>query len=108
MRGQSVRDVGRITREDLRPFRSSELKSAFRRILRTLYANTNIGRREKLGSEMIKVIFSKLKDEGTYQDRPPQFRAEAGEDPRRVMERVSGLFEQVKGDLADDGRVLGA
>ncbi len=63
--GQSVEDVGRIERADLRPFDRSALQSAFRRILHTLYANTNISRKEKLGSEMIKVIFAKLHDEQT-------------------------------------------
>ncbi len=106
VRGQSVRDVGRLNRSDLHPFGRSELKSAFRRILQTLYANTNIGRREKLGSEMIKVIFAKLKDEGTFQERPPRFRAEAGEDPASVMDRVSALFAEVKHDLSEDGIFL--
>ena len=45
--GQSIEDVGRLERSDLRPFARSELKAAFRRILRTLYANTNISRNVK-------------------------------------------------------------
>ncbi|MGR4000775.1 MAG: type I restriction enzyme HsdR N-terminal domain-containing protein, partial [Alphaproteobacteria bacterium] len=84
VRGQSVEDVGRLTKDDLRPFGRGELKSAFRRILRTLYSNTSISRREKLGNEMIKIIFSKLEDERTYAGRPPEFRAEAGESPKKV------------------------
>ncbi len=102
-RGQSIEDVGRLTKSALRPFGRSELKAVFRRILNTLYANTNIGRREKLGSEMMKLIFSKLKDETTYVDLPPAFRAEAGENPINVAERVKALFENVKSDLKDDG-----
>lgn len=102
-RGQSVEDVGRLTKDDLRSFGRGELKSAFRRILRTLYSNTSISRREKLGSEMIKIIFSKIQDEKTYLDRPPEFRAEAGENPREVAKRIKNLFGQVRKDLEDDG-----
>ena len=102
-RGQSVEDVGRLEKGELRPFNRSELKSAFRRILRTLYANTNIGRREKLGSEMTKIIFAKLEDEKTYADRPPQFRAQAGEKPKEVARRVKVLFGRVRDELKHDG-----
>ena len=102
-KGQSVDDVGRLERGGLRPFNRSELKSAFRRILRTLYANTNIGRREKLGSEMTKIIFAKLEDERTFAERPPDFRAEAGENPKEVGRRVKGLFRRVRDELKVDG-----
>ena len=102
-RGQSVSDIGRIKKADLVPFGRSELKAVFRRILNTLYANTKIQRREKLGSEMMKLIFAKLKDETTYTDHPPAFRVEAGEDPRAVLERVRRLFGRVRQDLKKDG-----
>ena len=102
-KGQSVADVGRLERGELRAFNRSELKSAFRRILRTLYANTNIGRREKLGSEMTKIIFAKLEDERTYAERPPQFRAQAGENPKEVARRVKALFRNVRDELKHDG-----
>ena len=102
-KGQSVEDVGRIEKGGLHPFNRSELKSAFRRILRTLYANTNIGRREKLGSEMTKIIFAKLEDEKTYAERPPQFRAQAGEKPKDVAYRVKALFGRVRDELKHDG-----
>lgn len=103
VRGQSLSDVGRLNKSDLRPFGRQELKVAFRRILRTLYANTNISRREKLGSEMVKMIFSKIEDEKTYQDRPPDFRAEAGEHPDSVKRRIDVLFERVREELKYDG-----
>lgn len=102
-KGQSVEEVGRLNKADLKPFNRSELKSAFRRILNTLYANTNIGRREKLGSEMIKIIFAKLEDERTYADSPPEFRAEAGERPSKIAKRVKSLFSRVREELKDDG-----
>ena len=103
VRGQRVEDVGRLTKNDLRPFGRGELKAAFRRILRTLYANTSISRREKLGSEMIKIIFSKLEDEKTYADSPPEFRAEAGEDSEIIAQRIHDLFQSVREELKHDG-----
>lgn len=102
-RGQSIDDIGIIEKADLKPFGRQELKSAFRRILLTLYANSNISRREKLGNEMIKLIFAKIQDEKTYLSRPPEFRVQAGEDSEKVKERISNLFSDVVQDLAQDG-----
>ena len=101
-KGQTIENIGRIKKTELKPFGRSELKSAFRRILRRLYANANISRREKLGGEMIKLIFSKIEDEKTYLNRLPDFRAEAGEDPHKVKNRIIHLFERVKRELKDD------
>ncbi|MXW88329.1 MAG: N-6 DNA methylase [Acidimicrobiaceae bacterium] len=101
--GQRLQDVGTLSKADLKPYGRTELKTVFRRILRTLYANTNISRREKLGSEMIKLIFAKLKDETTYLDQEPRFRAGAGENPDAVKARVVALFAEVVTDLAPDG-----
>ena len=102
-RGQSTADVGQFSKTDLRPFGRQELKSAFRRILNTLYANTTISRREKLGNEMIKLIFCKIEDEKTYPGRAPAFRAQAGEDVERVKERIDELFDRVREELTHDG-----
>lgn len=101
-RGQSLQDVGRIKKQDLKPFGREELKIIFRRILRTLYTNTNISRREKLGGEMIKLIFSKIEDEKTYLNRVPDFRSEAGENSEAVKNRIDKLFERVKKELKND------
>lgn len=101
--GQSVDDVGRLNKSDLKPFGREELKSAFRRILVTLYANTNISRREKLGGEMIKLIFAKIEDEKSYLDRVPEFRAEAGEDHEQIKRRLDVLFDRVREELKRDG-----
>jgi len=101
-RGQSVQDVGSVRKSALRPFGRQELKVVFRRILRSLYSNANISRRERLGNEMIKMIFSKIEDEKTYPDRTPEFRAEAGEPPSEVKARVRRLFQRVKRELEGD------
>ena len=102
-RGQVLSDVGRLSKDDLKPYGRHELKAAFRRILRTLYANANISRREKLGNEMIKLLFAKIRDETTYPDRPPDFRVGFGEDPESVKSRIDSLFARVAADLATDG-----
>lgn len=102
VRGQSLEDIGKLTREDLKPYSAASLKVAFRRILNTLYANTNISRREKLGNEMIKLIFAKIRDEQTYPNRPPSFRVGYNEKPEHVKRRVVTLFRAVVSELADD------
>ena len=102
VRGQSLEDIGRLKKSELKPFGRSDLKAAFKRILFTLYANANITRRERLGGEMIKIIFSKIQDEKTYLDRPPEFRAETGESPRKVAGRVKQLFRDVLQELKGD------
>lgn len=102
-RGQSLEDVGRARKDELRPFGREELKSSFRRILRTLYANTTISRREKLGGEMIKLIFAKIEDEMTYPNRIPAFRAEQAENPATIKTRVQELFGHVLTRLEHDG-----
>lgn len=103
VRGQAIEDLGRLTKAELEPFRRDELKSAFRRILNTLYANTSISRREKLGNEMIKIVFAKLKDEQTFLEQPPDFRVQAGEDPGRVARRVKNLFHRVRDEFEEEG-----
>ncbi|MDE0402415.1 MAG: N-6 DNA methylase [Gammaproteobacteria bacterium] len=106
-RGQSIADVGKLNKSDLKPFTQSELKSAFRRILDTLYANTNVSRQDKLGNEMTKVIFSKLQDERTYPERPPAFRVEYDEKPKDVAKRIHALFKSVRDELKSDGVFAG-
>ena len=103
VRGQSLADIGRLKKSELKPFGRSDLKAAFKRILYTLYANANITRRERLGGEMIKIIFSKIQDEKMYFDRPPEFRAETGEAPRNIANRVKKLFREVLVELKGDG-----
>ncbi|MDE2822204.1 MAG: N-6 DNA methylase [Chloroflexota bacterium] len=103
IRGQRLEDVGKLAREDLEPYSGTMLKASFRRILNTLYANTTISRREKLGNEMIKLIFAKIRDETTYVDDPPSFYAGYREDPARVKDRVDDLFQDVVDEYRDDG-----
>ena len=103
VRGQRVQDVGKLSKSDLKPYSGTALKVSFRRILNTLYANTNISRREKLGNEMIKLIFAKIRDETTFPDNPPAYYAGYGENPGHVKERIDNLFRGVVEEYADDG-----
>ena len=101
--GESFEDMGRLSKADLIPAKAHSLKPMFNRILKTLYSNTNISRREKLGSEMVRLIFAKIWDERFLQDEIPEFRVFLNEDPEVVKERVVNLFDQVKEALVEDG-----
>jgi type I restriction enzyme M protein len=99
-RGQLVADIGRLSKTDLIP--ATNLKVIFRRMLNTLYANTSISRREKLGNELIRLIFCKIWDERYFPNEPPKFRIGFQEHPSLVKERVVELFNEVKAELSAD------
>lgn len=99
--GERFEDIGRITKKGLKP--ASNLKLIFRRLLSTLYANTNISRREKLGNEMIRLIFCKIWDEKYEVNALPKFRIGFEEKPKVVKKRILELFEDVKSELVGDG-----
>ena len=101
--GESIDEIGRISKANLVPAHTHSLKPIFKRILKTLYSNTNISRREKLGSEMVRLIFTKIWDERYNQDNPPEFRVCLNEDPNTVKKRILHLFEQVREVLKEDG-----
>ena len=99
--GERLEDMGRITKAGLVP--TNNLKPIFRRLLGMLYTNTNISRREKLGNELIRLIFCKIWDEKYYPERMPKFRVGPGEDSGTVRARIDELFADVKKELVDDG-----
>lgn len=99
--GETFADIGRIAKNKLKP--ANNLKLIFRRLLNTLYSNTNISRREKLGNEMIRLIFCKIWDERYEQNALPKFRVGFEENPRDVGGRVKELFKAVKQELVTDG-----
>lgn len=99
--GERFEDIGRISKDKLKP--ASNLKLVFRRLLNTLYSNTNISRREKLGNEMIRLLFCKIWDERYEPTALPKFRVGFEEKPREVQKRVKELFEEVKKELVEDG-----
>ncbi|HEC88376.1 MAG TPA: hypothetical protein ENI52_03575 [Thermoplasmata archaeon] len=100
-KGETFEDIGRLSKKELKP--AKNLKPIFRRILYTLYANTNISRREKLGSEMIRLLFCKIWDERYNLDKIPKFRLGFKDKPENVKKRVLELFEDVKEELVEDG-----
>ncbi|WP_367363767.1 N-6 DNA methylase [Candidatus Tisiphia endosymbiont of Nedyus quadrimaculatus] len=117
-KGETIEEIGNITKDKLKPVKN--LKPVFRRILNTLYSNTNISRKEKLGSEMIKLIFCKIIDEKYDINSLPSFRITIEEmeainndkseneeikivQYNKVKKRIQKLFIKVKEELGDDG-----
>ncbi|MBU4338202.1 N-6 DNA methylase [Patescibacteria group bacterium] len=98
--GETFADIGRISKKNLQP--SKNLKVIFHRLLKTLYANTNISRKEKLGAEMIRLIFCKIVDEKYDQEALPKFRVGFEEKPKDVAKRIKDLFEEVKNEFYND------
>ncbi|MDA8298712.1 MAG: N-6 DNA methylase [Deltaproteobacteria bacterium] len=98
---ETFEDIGRISKDNLQP--SNNLRVVFNRLLKTLYANTNISRREKLGAEMIRLLFCKIWDENYNRNSLPNFRIGFGEKPKHIAKRIKQLFNEVKNDLAQDG-----
>ncbi len=99
--GEDFEDIGRLSKKDLKP--AKNLKQRFRIILNLLYANTNISRKEKLGSEMIRLLFCKIWDERYDQDKPPKFKIGFRDKPEDVKKNIEALFKSVKKELVDDG-----
>jgi len=99
--GESFENIGRISKDKLKP--ASNLKLIFRRLLATLYSNTNISRREKLGNEMIRLIFCKIWDERYEPKALPKFRVGFEEKPKEISKRIKKLFKEVKAELVTDG-----
>lgn len=100
-KGETFEDIGRITKDSLKP--AKNLKPIFRRMLYTLYSNTNISRKEKLGSEMIRLIFCKIYDEKYDIDKPPKFRIGFNDKPEDVKSKIIELWDDVKSELVEDG-----
>ena len=99
--GERFEDIGKVSKDKLKPARN--LKLIFGRLLNTLYANTNISRREKLGNEMIRLIFCKIWDEKYNPKALPKFRVGFNEKPEQVRKNIIELFKEVKEELSADG-----
>lgn len=98
-KGQSWEEIGQYkTGDELIP--AKNLKSIFKVIYYHLYTNSNLPRAERLGGEMIRLIFCKIFDEiHNYKDL--KFKAGAEEPDEKVAERIKGLFEKVKTEYQD-------
>lgn len=71
------------------------LPEVFKQIYYYLYSNSNIPRAERLGAEMIRILFSKIYDE-THNRNGREFIAKAHEGEQEVGNRTIRLFEKVK------------
>ena len=102
--GQSVDDIGKFRREDLRP--ATNLKTTFRTIRNYLAANAVGATRDELfAQQIINIIFCKIYDERyTKRSDIVTFRAGASESEKQVATRIKKLFGHVKkryGDVVD-------
>ena len=100
-KGENLSNIGNLIKKNLKP--TKNLPIIFRRMLKYLSANTEyLSRRERLGTEMIKLIFCKIWDERYYPDKVPEFRIGFNEDPSKVTERIVQLFNSVTSELSTD------
>jgi type I restriction enzyme M protein len=100
-KGENFSDIGNISKKNLKP--TKNLTIIFRRMLNSLSANTeSLTRRERLGSEMIKLIFCKIWDERYYPNRPPKFRMGFEDKPSDVKNNIVTLFKSVTSELKED------
>ncbi len=75
-----------------------DLPDIFRKIYYFLYSNSNIPRAERLGSEMIKLLFCKIYDELNQRS---VFKTHKNESEKEVGEKIRKLFEEVKEKYPD-------
>lgn len=75
-----------------------DLPEMFKRIYYFLYSNSNIPRAERLGSEMIKLLFCKIYDELNQKN---VFKTHKNEKEDEVGEKIRKLFEEVKEKYPD-------
>jgi len=76
------------------------LPEVFKQIYYYLYSNSNIPRAERLGAEMVRILFSKIYDE-LHTQNGRDFIARSYEDEQEVGNRTIKLFEKVKGAYPD-------
>lgn len=101
--GETINDIGKHLKKDLEP--SNELKIIFENLHNSLFASANIRRAEKLGTELIKLLFCKIHDERSPNPKC-DFRAMVdeivdNEGNELVLQRIRKLFEKVKVDFKD-------
>jgi type I restriction enzyme M protein len=74
------------------------LPDLFRRLHNFLYTNSNIPRAERLGAEMVRLLFCKIYDELNGMSL---FRINSNDTPQSVGERLRETFEKVKRRFPD-------
>ena len=74
------------------------LPEVFKKLYYYLYSNSNIPRAERLGGEMVKLLFCRIYDELNNKKR---FRDEQFESNDSVGAKIKALFEEVKNSYSD-------
>ncbi|MEM2058372.1 MAG: N-6 DNA methylase [Nitrososphaerota archaeon] len=91
-----VRKGYRLQKEPLQyTLFSHGLPEVFKEIYNWLYTNSGIPRAERLGAEMIRLLFCKIYDE-LHNRNNPAFKKYLDENDSDVFRRVKDLFEKVK------------
>ena len=95
--GESYDSIGHYLKSDLKP--AKNLKIIFQRIHHKLYGSGPIKREEKVVQEVIKLIFCKILDE-TSPDEKCNFRATPGElstkeGQQSISERINKLYKEL-------------
>ena len=83
-----------------KPSSTLNLPEVFKQIYYYLYSNSNIPRAERLGAEMIRILFCKIYDE-IHNKEDKEFILMSGESEYEVGKRVKQLFEKVKESYKD-------
>jgi type I restriction enzyme M protein len=76
------------------------LPEVFKQIYYYLYSNSNIPRAERLGAEMIRILFCKIYDE-MHNKSNKKFTLSSNESEHEVGNRIKQLFEKVKESYPD-------
>jgi type I restriction enzyme M protein len=76
------------------------LPEVFKQIYYYLYSNSNIPRAERLGAEMIRILFCKIYDE-IYNIKDKTFKLSPNESEQEIGIRIKQLFEKVKKTYPD-------
>lgn len=98
-KGESWEEIGKHkTGDALVP--AQNLKLIFNVVYYHLYTNSNLPRAERLGGEMIRLIFCKIYDE-IHNHNDLEFKAGAEEPDEEVANRIKALFEEVKRQYPD-------
>ncbi len=76
------------------------LPETFKRIYYYLYTNSNIPRAERLGAEMIRILFCKIYDE-LYNKKSSLFTMHPQDNAEKASGRIKALFKKVKIEFSE-------
>lgn len=103
-KGESLEDVGIFYKDSLIP--ATELKSVFETIHNHIYANEGL-LKEKVFNEMLKIIFIKMVDEKSMEERSgfriteKELRQVEEGKGQSFVDRITDLFDRVKKEYGD-------